>query len=230
MEAKMIITTEMLKNASDYIPLMERQMLLEDIARVCIAKVKMDVILTGDKEATSMPERYQENRVMTKMCLMGVLALKYLHVDYDGEDRNIQMPANIYDMWAGSHVVNQIEKLRSDKEVGDKAYRVLKGYRDFCADLYREIEILLGHQNDVVYRLMDAMNVAAKQAAYETIAPAIEAEKAETGHGKKPEEMTKEEREKMTEETMTKLDEGIDKLIAMREKLRKAKEAAGSAH
>ena len=126
MEDRINITPEMLEKASDYIPLLERQEMLESIARVCVVKVKMEVKLTGSTETVSMPERYQEHRIMTKMCLMGVLALKYLHVDYDGDDRSLQMPANIYDQWAGSHVLNQIEKLKSDKTVGEKAFRILK--------------------------------------------------------------------------------------------------------
>lgn len=217
MEDRIIITPEMLEKASDYIPLLERQEMLESIARVCVVKVKMDVKLTGTDEVVSMPERYQEHRIMTKMCLMGVLALKYLHVDYDGEDRSLQMPANIYDHWAGSHVLNQIEKLRSDKTVGDKAFRILKDYRDFCNDLYREIDILLGHQNDVVYRMMDAMNASIRQTAMEALTDG-------NAPIKKLENMTKEEREQLVEDTMKRLDDGMEQLQAMKERLVKAKE------
>lgn len=218
MEDHIIITPEMLEKASDYIPLLERQEMLESIARVCVVKVKMEVKLTGSTETVSMPERYQEHRIMTKMCLMGVLALKYLHVDYDGDDRSLQMPANIYDQWAGSHVLNQIEKLKSDKTVGEKAFRILKDYRDFCNDLYREIDILLGHQNDVVYRLMDAMNGSIQQTVMSTMT-------ADVSHaGKPPEKMSKEEREQYVEQTVKRLNEGIEQLQEMKERIAKAKE------
>lgn len=217
MEDRIIITPEMLEKASDYIPLLERQEMLESIARVCVVKVKMEVKLTGSTETVSMPERYQEHRIMTKMCLMGVLALKYLHVDYDGDDRSLQMPANIYDQWAGSHVLNQIEKLKSDKTVGEKAFRILKDYRDFCNDLYREIDILLGHQNDVVYRLMDAMNTSIRQTALETLTD-------NNVPAKQPENMTKEERYQLVEDTMKRIDDGMEQLRTMKERIAKAKE------
>lgn len=217
MEDRIIITPEMLEKASDYIPLLERQEMLESIARVCVVKVKMEVKLTGSTETVSMPERYQEHRIMTKMCLMGVLALKYLHVDYDGDDRSLQMPANIYDQWAGSHVLNQIEKLKSDKTVGEKAFRILKDYRDFCNDLYREIDILLGHQNDVVYRLMDAMNASIRQTAMEALTDG-------NAPAKRPENMTKEEREQLVEDTMKRIDDGMEQLRTMKERIAKAKE------
>lgn len=217
MEDRIIITPEMLEKASDYIPLLERQEMLESIARVCVVKVKMEVKLTGSTETVSMPERYQEHRIMTKMCLMGVLALKYLHVDYDGDDRSLQMPANIYDQWAGSHVLNQIEKLKSDKTVGEKAFRILKDYRDFCNDLYREIDILLGHQNDVVYRLMDAMNASIRQTALEALTDG-------NAPAKRPENMTKEEREQLVEDTMKRIDDGMEQLRTMKERIAKAKE------
>lgn len=217
MEDRIIITPEMLEKASDYIPLLERQEMLESIARVCVVKVKMEVKLTGSTETVSMPERYQEHRIMTKMCLMGVLALKYLHVDYDGDDRSLQMPANIYDQWAGSHVLNQIEKLKSDKTVGEKAFRILKDYRDFCNDLYREIDILLGHQNDVVYRLMDAMNASIRQTAMEALTDG-------NAPAKRPENMTKEEREQLVEDTMKRIDDGMEQLRTMKERIAKDKE------
>lgn len=217
MEDRIIITPEMLEKASDYIPLLERQEMLESIARVCVVKVKMEVKLTGSTETVSMPERYQEHRIMTKMCLMGVLALKYLHVDYDGDDRSLQMPANIYDQWAGSHVLNQIEKLKSDKTVGEKAFRILKDYRDFCNDLYREIDILLGHQNDMVYRLMDAMNASIRQTAMEALTDG-------NAPAKRPENMTKEEREQLVEDTMKRIDDGMEQLKTMKERIAKAKE------
>lgn len=217
MEDRIIITPEMLEKASDYIPLLERQEMLESIARVCVVKVKMEVKLTGSTETVSMPERYQEHRIMTKMCLMGVLALKYLHVDYDGDDRSLHMPANIYDQWAGSHVLNQIEKLKSDKTVGEKAFRILKDYRDFCNDLYREIDILLGHQNDVVYRLMDAMNASIRQTAMEALTDG-------NVPAKRPENMTKEEREQLVEDTMKRIDDGMEQLRTMKERIAKAKE------
>ena len=217
MEDRINITPEMLEKASDYIPLLERQEMLESIARVCVVKVKMEVKLTGSTETVSMPERYQEHRIMTKMCLMGVLALKYLHVDYDGDDRSLQMPANIYDQWAGSHVLNQIEKLKSDKTVGEKAFRILKDYRDFCNDLYREIDILLGHQNDVVYRLMDAMNASICQTAMEALTDG-------NVPAKRPENMTKEEREQLVEDTMKRIDDGMEQLRTMKERIAKAKE------
>lgn len=217
MEDHIIITPEMLEKASDYIPLLERQEMLESVARVCVVKVKMEVKLTGSTETVSMPERYQEHRIMTKMCLMGVLALKYLHVDYDGDDRSLQMPANIYDQWAGSHVLNQIEKLKSDKTVGEKAFRILKDYRDFCNDLYREIDILLGHQNDVVYRLMDAMNASIRQTAIEALTDG-------NAPAKRPENMTKEEREQLVKDTMKRIDDGMEQLRTMKERISKAKE------
>lgn len=217
MEDHIIITPEMLEKASDYIPLLERQEMLENIARVCVVKVKMEVRLTGSTETVSMPERYQEHRIMTKMCLMGVLALKYLHVDYDGDDRSLQMPANIYDQWAGSHVLNQIEKLKSDKTVGEKAFRILRDYRDFCNDLYREIDILLGHQNDMVYRMMDAMNASIRQTAIEALTDG-------NAPAKRSENMTKEEREQLVKDTMKRIDDGMEQLRTMKERIAKAKE------
>lgn len=220
MEDRIVITTEILEKSKDYIPLLERQSLLESIAQKCISKVKMDVRLSGEREMVSMPERYQENRVMTKMCLMGVLALKYLQMEYDGSDHELQMPANLYDHWASSHIINQIEKMRSDKTVGEKAYRLLRDYREFCSDLYREIETLLGHHNDVVYRVMDAMNASVKRSIYENLA--VNAEPP-------AQPLTEEQRREYIEKTSQQLDASIEQMMGLKDQLVKLREAKANA-
>ena len=157
---------------------------------------------------------------MTKMCLMGVLALKYLQMEYDGSDQELQMPANLYDHWASSHIINQIEKMRSDKTVGEKAYRLLRDYREFCSDLYREIETLLGHHNDVVYRLMDAMNASVKRSIYENLA----------GNAEPPAQpLTEEQRREYIEKTSQQLDASIEQMMGLKDQLVKLREAKANA-
>jgi hypothetical protein len=149
---KITITKEMLEQANDHIGLMERAKLCEEIAPKCIAKVQMVFTPEGSEERIPVPDRWQEARHMTAMYTMGVFATHYLNIEYYG-DTDLQMAANVYDDWAGSHVFNQMERMKGDKDVKDKVFNILSDFKDFQWDLRREIETLLGHQNDVVARL-----------------------------------------------------------------------------
>jgi hypothetical protein len=152
MMEKITITTEMLERANDYVSLMEKQEICEKIAPKCIAKVMMVFVPDGSEERIAVPDRWQEARHMTAMYQMGIFAKLYLNASFDG-DSDLQMAANEYDKWAGSHVFNQLERLKGDKDLKDKVFNILYDYKEFQWALRREIETLLSHNNDVVARL-----------------------------------------------------------------------------
>ena len=86
MENKIVITPEIVKNATDYIPLMKKQEMAETIAQKCIVKVLMKYTEKGDgTDSVPMPDRYQEYHMYTNLYLMGVLAHEYLHIPYEGD-------------------------------------------------------------------------------------------------------------------------------------------------
>lgn len=208
---KIIITPEMLREANDTIPLMERQELLENIAADCISRVRMTFIPTGETEEQPMPERYQEYRVNTALYLMGVLAVKYLKQSFGGEGESLKMPLNQYDNWNASHVLSQIENFKADKDLRDKAFNLLTDYREFRNALYREIETVLGHHNDVVWRLVDAVNLMTKQA----VNTALETQTEQTGKA----EETSEEHEQKRQQAVAALTAALNQLSDTKERL-----------
>ena len=216
MESKITITTEMIQNASDYMPLMQKHRLVEEIAPKCIAKVKMSYIPTAGGDEEPMPDRYQEVPPLTNMFLMGVLAKEYLHLPFDGDD-SLQMPANVYDMFAGSHVMGQLEKLKSDKDVGRKASNLLYDFKEFRWTLGQEIQTLIGHNNDVVWRLMDAMSESIKGVLLDA---------AKAAEPEPQPELTPEQMQEAALKAKAQLEEGIEKLKAMKDGLARMKEEA----
>lgn len=164
MENKIVITPEIVKKATDYIPLSQKQEMAEAIAQKCIVKVLVNYTETGDgTDSVAMPDRYQEYHAFTNMYLMGILAHEYLHVPYEGDEGNegydhLKMPLNVYDTWGASHVMNQLEQMKTDRELREKVFDLLSDYKDFRWMLSHEIDILLGHDNDVVTRLMQMVN------------------------------------------------------------------------
>ena len=221
MENKIVITPEIVKNATDYIPLMKKQEMAETIAQKCIVKVLMKYTEKGDgTDSVPMPDRYQEYHMYTNLYLMGVLAHEYLHIPYEGDGtgkeiidyENLKMPANVYDQWGASHVLNQLEQMKTDRELREKVFDLLNDYKDFRWMLAHEIDILLGHNNDVVTRMMQALGASIKEMAADSMH-----ELGETLQGEQPQEAEPEN--KVSEEDIAKAASELERLKQIRERM-----------
>lgn len=221
MENKIVITPEIVKNATDYIPLMKKQEMAEKIAQKCIVKVLMKYTEKGDgTDSVPMPDRYQEYHMYTNLYLMGVLAHEYLHIPYEGDGtgkeiidyENLKMPANVYDQWGASHVLNQLEQMKTDRELREKVFDLLNDYKDFRWMLAHEIDILLGHNNDVVTRMMQALGASIKEMAADSMQ-----ELCETLQGEQPQEAEPEK--KVSEEDIAKAASELERLKQLRERM-----------
>ena len=221
MENKIVITPEIVKNATDYIPLMKKQEMAETIAQKCIVKVLMKYTEKGDgTDSVPMPDRYQEYHMYTNLYLMGVLAHEYLHIPYEGDGtgkeiidyENLKMPANVYDQWGASHVLNQLEQMKTDRELREKVFDLLNDYKDFRWMLAHEIDILLGHNNDVVTRMMQALGASIKEMAADSMH-----ELGETLQGEQPQEAEPEK--KVSEEDIATAASELERLKQLRERM-----------
>lgn len=208
-DGKIIISEEMLRGAATYIPLLEKQRMVEAIAPRCIAKVKLTYVPSGadESEARAAPDRHQEVKCMTSLYLMGILAHEYLHAAYDGDEpaedyRHLQMPANVYDRWAGSHVMNQMERLKKNKEVAETIFDILYDYKELRWMLASEIETILAHNNDPVWRLMDAFGTAVNTQVAEALEPVAQAGDAAGDHPA----MTREEKLETAKRALEQMD------------------------
>lgn len=221
MENKIVITPEIVKNATDYIPLMKKQEMAETIAQKCIVKVLMKYTEKGDgTDSVPMPDRYQEYHMYTNLYLMGVLAHEYLHIPYEGDGtgkeiidyENLKMPANVYDQWGASHVLNQLEQMKTDREMREKVFDLLNDFKDFRWMLAHEIDILLGHNNDVVTRMMQALGASIKEMAADSMQELGEALQNEQTHETEPEK-------KVSAEDIAKAASELERLKQLRERM-----------
>ena len=221
MENKIVITPEIVKNATDYIPLMKKQEMAETIAQKCIVKVLMKYTEKGDgTDSVPMPDRYQEYHMYTNLYLMGVLAHEYLHIPYEGDGtgkeiidyENLKMPANVYDQWGASHVLNQLEQMKTDRELREKVFDLLNDFKDFRWMLAHEIDILLGHNNDVVTRMMQAIGASIKEMAADSVHELGEALQNEQPQEAEPEK-------KVSEEDIAKAASELERLKQLRERM-----------
>lgn len=221
MENKIVITPEIVKNATDYIPLMKKQEMAETIAQKCIVKVLMKYTEKGDgTDSVPMPDRYQEYHMYTNLYLMGVLAHEYLHIPYEGDGtgkeiidyENLKMPANVYDQWGASHVLNQLEQMKTDREMREKVFDLLNDYKDFRWMLAHEIDILLGHNNDVVTRMMQALGSSIKEMVADSMQELGEALQNEQPQEAEPEK-------KVSAEDIAKAASELERLKQLRERM-----------
>lgn len=221
MENKIVITPEIVKSATDYIPLMKKQEMAETIAQKCIVKVLMKYTEKGDgTDSVPMPDRYQEYHMYTNLYLMGVLAHEYLHIPYEGDGtgkeiidyENLKMPANVYDQWGASHVLNQLEQMKTDREMREKVFDLLNDYKDFRWMLAHEIDILLGHNNDVVTRMMQVLGASIKEMAADSMQELGEALQNEQPQEAEPEK-------KVSAEDIAKAASELERLKQLRERM-----------
>lgn len=221
MENKIVITPEIVKSATDYIPLMKKQEMAETIAQKCIVKVLMKYTEKGDgTDSVPMPDRYQEYHMYTNLYLMGVLAHEYLHIPYEGDGtvkeiidyENLKMPANVYDQWGASHVLNQLEQMKTDREMREKVFDLLNDFKDFRWMLAHEIDILLGHNNDVVTRMMQALGSSIKEMAADSMQELGEALQNEQPQEAEPEK-------KVSAEDIAKAASELERLKQLRERM-----------
>lgn len=168
---KITITAQKLMNARDYVPLAEKARFAQDAADLCFDR--MELRISGGPESLPMPPMYKENTGVKMRVLMGGFARLYLGdsidtekkitSDADGKDQVEEispwlMKQTAYDLYAGSHIFNQIERLKSEYgDVRDKAFDVLADWRATEKMLNAEISGKLMVMNEPVSRIMMAM-------------------------------------------------------------------------
>ena len=112
--------------------------------------------ITADGE--QMPPMYMINDSLKSRYLLGAFVGMYLGMKYepDASDK-LLMSEMDYDKWAGSHVLNQMERLKRDTDVRDKCFDLLYDYRMLEKRFHSAIIGLLTVQNDPVIRQNEMM-------------------------------------------------------------------------
>lgn len=159
MGEKITLTSEMMERARDYVPLAEKEEWCAENA----PRVFDKLAITADGEA--MPPMYMVNAGLKSRYLMAALVKMYFCVhEIIGEpDNEWLMSENEYDRWAGSHIFNQLERMKRDAWLKIKAFDLLADYRDLEKRFSTQISGLLAVQNDPVIRQNELSAVMVKQ-------------------------------------------------------------------
>lgn len=148
MDGKITLARAMIESARDYIPLAVKEAWVAENAPKCFDKLA----ITADSEP--MPPMYMCNTGRKSRYLMAALVGLYFGQDYnaESEENPALMTVEDYDRWAGSHVLNQVERWKREPDLRDKCFDILSDYKNLEKRFSAQITALLTVQNDPVIR------------------------------------------------------------------------------
>lgn len=173
------ITEDDVLNADTYLPMSAKEQITRNLAKIFMEPVQ---IRTSSED--HLPLMVRENRKLRQQFQMGVLATK-LHRDFteqaakihakDGDVEEITLPwvmdEDEFDLWASSHVMNQLERMKKSRNtaVVNKLFDLLYDCKAIELMLSGAIHDELEQQNDIFNRAMEYFTVSASQAALNTL-------------------------------------------------------------
>ena len=159
MENRFEITKEMLMRAKDYLTLNEKEGIANAVAPACIKRIWDFNFEEGRylEEKDMLPGQvpmWGEDQAAKSAAFLG--AVMYF---YFGENigENLTISHELYDLYAGSHVFNQIERFKADPATKNKAFDILSDIRDLEKRINCATYSLLQVKNDVAKRVLDTL-------------------------------------------------------------------------
>lgn len=154
---KFIITKEIIKNARDYLPIGNKEVFANLIAEKCGVPCTTAEDAQNGKADLAIPPLYRENYHKKQLLLMCFFLQFYLQLPVSEKE-----PFNdeTYDYYAGSHIFEQLERMKQDKEVKDKVYDLMADYKDFKKHVESAIFQKLSDKNDTLTRFSAAIQLA----------------------------------------------------------------------
>lgn len=160
MEFRRISETDF-RDAGTYVPVMVKDSFVRYAAARCIDRVEITVAGDGESK-TQTPPFYKDSVERKNRYMMGALVKLYLKMDYEPvENDDWLMSADDYDRWAGGHILNQIERMKSVPNLRNAAFDLLQDYKALEKMLNTEVYNMLQVMNDPVTRFLASMQAQA---------------------------------------------------------------------
>lgn len=129
------VTRDMMERAKTYMPLQDKKELAQAIAQGCVRpmkRIRWDGIHVSDaeeeaKDPGALPDLVEEDLALKMCMLQNVLLSWYFDVEMDEEKASYEQ----YDYYAGGHLLNQIERFKSDRDLKNKAFDLSEDFREF---------------------------------------------------------------------------------------------------
>lgn len=144
------LSQDTLANANDYVALADKNAFVDTCAEKCFSRVSISTPAEGGDE---FPPMYVENSDRKSRYLMTALCSFYLGTDIECEEGDAYLMTTAqYDALAGAHVMNQLERYKSNATLRDKVFDIMQDYKDLEKRLNAAVYGLLSVMNDNVTR------------------------------------------------------------------------------
>lgn len=147
------LTKDMMKRAITYMPLAEKTIYAELIARRCLKPIKP---LKKDDNIESfliIPSVVGEDILQKEQMLLNVLLSHYFDIKLP------QINADLYDKYMGSHFLNQLERFKGDTEYKTKAFDILTDFKTIKKMVDVEIYNYKTKENDIAERVLKGLSL-----------------------------------------------------------------------
>ena len=182
-EYAVTITEQDILNASGYVGIGIKEEFTRAVAFLCLEPVEVE------NDGDTYPPMFRENKKIKAQYMMGTLAM-LLGKSFTpqtlktGEEMGGCMDENEYDLWAGSHVMNQMERLKKSKNgaVVNKLFDLLYDYKAIEMMLTGAIRDEIEVRNDPFNRAMQWFTLSAADAGVKELVGAAIREAKEEMH------------------------------------------------
>lgn len=203
------LTREHMEKAQTYMPLESKIELANFIANLCLRPMPIANAEIFKEDEVYVPQLVEEDLAVKNIVMTSILLSHYFFIDMElnGEMEGSDAFA-LYDKYAGGHLLNQIERFKSDKELKNKAFDIAEDWREFKKIVDTKIYNVKQNANDPLARMATLITLLGTP---ENLKLAIDSFKATT-------EGTKEQIAKMTGDSQQDYGETIAKELAKKPK------------
>ena len=145
---------KIMQEAEAYVPISKKAEFVHYCAERCFDK--LDITATsGNDTLSAMPPMWKENSELKARYMMGGLLKLYLKQNpQTDENDEWLLTEQEYDRWAAAHILNQIERMKSNASLRDKCFDLLQDYKTLEKMLNTEAYGLIRAMNDSVSRII----------------------------------------------------------------------------
>lgn len=148
------ITAELMEKAITYMPLVQKTLHAEMIARQCLKKVKpLDEKKDSIDAFLIVPSVVGEDNYKKECMMLNVLLSYYFDIDLP------QMDGKLYDEYMSGHLLNQLERYKTNPEYKTKAFDILTDFKTFKKMVDVEIYNIKAKENDFLERFMKGLSL-----------------------------------------------------------------------
>lgn len=147
------LTKDLMKKAITYMPLAEKTIFAELIARRCLKPIKPLNEKDNIDSFLVVPSVVGEDILQKEQMLLNVLLSHYFDIKIP------KMDNKLYDKYMGSHLLNQLERFKSDSEYKTKAFDILTDFKTIKKMVDTEIYNLKTKENDIAERILKGLSL-----------------------------------------------------------------------